>query len=273
MGGNGWNRIMNESDVMQQFDLRGKTALITGGSGWLGSAFSDALAEAGANVVVASRKAATANEVAARLTRKHDNTHWGVALDQLDEASVEQGFAAALEAAGQIDILVNNGHAGNAADLTTAGADEFNQVLGNATGYFLLARKLHDHVVARNAPGSVVMIGSMYGQVGSYPDTYEGIVPASPVSYHALKGGVIHMTRHLAVYWAKDRVRVNCLSPGPFPGPKVNQEMVTRLIEKSPMARMGRPEELKGALILLASDAGSYLTGQNLTIDGGWTAW
>ncbi|MFT4688794.1 MAG: NAD(P)-dependent dehydrogenase (short-subunit alcohol dehydrogenase family) [Limisphaerales bacterium] len=264
---------MSETNVMRQFDLRGKTALITGASGLLGSSFADALAEAGANVVVASRDGVTAKKVAARLTCAHKNEHWGVALDHLDEASVERGFDAAVEVAGQINILVNNGHAGNAEDLNSVGADDFNHVLGNATGYFLLARKLHDHLVARNAPGSIVMIGSMYGQVGSYPDTYEGVVPASPVSYHALKGGIIHMTRHLAVYWAKDKVRVNCLSPGPFPGPKANPELVTRLIEKSPMHRMGRPDELKGALILLASDAGSYLTGQNLTVDGGWTAW
>ena len=81
------------------------------------------------------------------------------------------------------------------------------------------------------------------------------------------------MTRHLAVYWAKDGVRVNCLSPGPFPGPKAPAAMVERLIKKSPMGRMGRPHELKGALVFLASDASSYMTGQNVTIDGGWTAW
>jgi NAD(P)-dependent dehydrogenase (short-subunit alcohol dehydrogenase family) len=117
------------------------------------------------------------------------------------------------------------------------------------------------------------MIGSMYGVVGSYPEAYEGVVPASPVAYHALKGGIVHMTRHLGVYWAKDGVRVNCLSPGPFPGPAANATMVERLTTKSPMGRMGRPEELKGALVFLASEASSYVTGQNLLVDGGWTAW
>ena len=113
----------------------------------------------------------------------------------------------------------------------------------------------------------------MYGIVASYPDAYEGICNYSPVSYHALKGGIIHMTRHLAVYWADDMVRVNCLSPGPFPGPAAPPDMVTRLCKKSPMKRMGSPEELKGALLLLASDAGSYITGQNIVVDGGWTSW
>ena len=114
----------------------------------------------------------------------------------------------------------------------------------------------------------------MYGQVGSYPDAYEGISIASPVAYHALKGGTIHMTRHLAVYWARDKVRVNCLSPGAFPNmSSINAEMVKRLEEKCPMKRMGEPWELKGALVFLASEASSYVTGQNLTVDGGWTAW
>jgi gluconate 5-dehydrogenase len=128
-------------------------------------------------------------------------------------------------------------------------------------------------VVQRNAPGSIVNIGSMYGQVGSYPDAYQDICGASPVSYHVLKGGIIHMTRHLAVYWARDHVRVNCLSPGPFPGKSAPEGLVERLEVRSPMGRMGQPHELKGALLLLASDAGSYMTGQNVTVDGGWTAW
>ena len=99
------------------------------------------------------------------------------------------------------------------------------------------------------------------------------LAPLFPVAYHALKGGIVHMTRHLAVYWAKDGIRVNCLSPGPFPSEKAPREMVERLCTKSPMGRMGSPHELKGALLFLASDASSYMTGQNLIIDGGWTAW
>jgi gluconate 5-dehydrogenase len=136
-----------------------------------------------------------------------------------------------------------------------------------------LARNVHHHAVERGAPASIVMLGSMYGIVGSYPDAYQDLGPASPAAYHALKGGIVHLTRHLAVYWAKDNVRVNCLSPGPFPSAKTNPRLVERLVTKSPLGRMGEPHELKGALLLLASDAGSYITGQNLIVDGGWTAW
>jgi gluconate 5-dehydrogenase len=168
---------------------------------------------------------------------------------------------------------VNNGHEGLAADWRTVTGEQFTRQLANATGYFLLARHLRDHAVGRSAPASVILLGSMYGQVGSYPDAYEGVCTASPVAYHVLKGGLIHMTRHLAVYWAKDRVRVNCLSPGPFPPPRVSRALVERLETKSPMGRMGQPHELKGAVVFLASEASSYVTGHNLVVDGGWTAW
>jgi gluconate 5-dehydrogenase len=263
----------SESTIHELFDLTGRVALITGASGYLGRPFSRALAEAGANVVVASRDLERAERCASELPTRNGNCHFSVAMDILDDSSLNAGFDSAIQAAGQIDILVNNGHAGDAHDLTNVSAQEFNRQLQNATGYFLLARRLRDHVVERGASGSVIMIGSMYGVVGSYPDAYEGVCGASPVHYHTLKGGLIHMTRHLAVYWARDHVRVNCLSPGPFPSSSAPTEMVSRLVEKSPSGRMGRPDELKGALLLLASDAGSYITGQNLLVDGGWTAW
>ncbi len=262
-----------EATIPALFDLTGKTALISGAGGWLGSAMSRALAEAGANVITTSRDLSRATAAAAALPVTENNTHHGVVMDHLDEASIEQGFAGALACTGRIDILINNGHEANASDLNTVTAAEFNRALENATGYFLLARKVRDHAVARGGGASIVLIGSMYGVVGSYPDAYEGVVSASPVAYHTLKGGIVHMTRHLAVYWAKDGVRVNCLSPGPFPGPAANPGMVERLITKSPMGRMGRPDEMKGAVVFLASEASSYVTGQNLLVDGGWTAW
>ena len=264
---------MSEPTIHDLFDLTGRIALITGGSGFLGRSMSRALAEAGAAVVIGSRDLSRARSVADELPSPGGARHHAVVLDQLDEASLNLGFDAAVASAGQIDILINNGQQGHALDLTNVTAEAFNKDLQNATGYFLLARRLRDHVVSRGASGSIVMIGSMYGVVGSYPDAYDGVCAASPVQYHTLKGGIVHMTRHLAVYWAKDNVRVNCLSPGPFPSEKAPQEMVERLKQKSPSGRMGEPHELKGPLLMLVSDAGSYVTGQNLLVDGGWTAW
>lgn len=262
-----------EPTIHQLFDLTGRTALITGGTGYLGSSMSRALAEAGATVVVAGRDRSRCREAVDRLQDSSGGTHHAVQLDHLNPDSVASGFEEALAAAGNIDILINNGNQAVGVDWSQVDAEQFQQCLGNATGYFLLGRHFRDHIVSRGTTGSIIMLGSMYGVVASYPDAYEGVCPASPVAYHALKGGIVHMTRHLAAYWATDGIRVNCLSPGPFPNERAPQAMVERLCTKLPMKRMGLPHELKGAMLLLASDAGSYITGQNLLVDGGWTAW
>jgi NAD(P)-dependent dehydrogenase (short-subunit alcohol dehydrogenase family) len=263
----------HEPTIRELFDLSGKTSLITGASGYLGGAMARALAEAGSRVVVTSRDADRARTVAEALPDPHGVGHQGFELDQMDAASVERVFAEIVDTVDQVDVLVNNGHEPLANDWTDVTPEQFTRQLANATGYFLLARLVRNHAVSRGTPASIIMLGSMYGLVGSYPDAYEGICPASPVAYHTLKGGIVHLTRHLAVYWAPDRVRVNCLSPGPFPSPKAPAGLADRLDAHSPMHRMGLPHELKGAIVFLASNASSYMTGQNLIIDGGWTAW
>ncbi len=262
-----------EPTIQELFDLNGRTALITGGTGWLGTSLSKALAEAGASVIVSSRDLTRAKQAAEKLPTLGSSVHHGVELDHTQPSSIADGFAAAVQAAGQVDILVNNGLDSIGHDLTNCTFDEFVRHQVNTAGYFELTRTLRDHLLERQQSGSVIMLGSMYGQVASYPDTYEGVSTASPVAYHAHKGGVIHMTRHLAAYYACDNIRVNSLSPGPFPKTAVNSTMQQRLCDKLPMKRMGLPHELKGALLLLASDAGSYITGQDITVDGGWTAW
>ena len=259
---------------MNLFDLTNKTALVTGGTGWLGRAFAEGLAEAGATVVISSRDRSRADQVVSTLSAPQGQRHCATQLDQIDPTSISAGFQLAVDTASKIDILVNNGLEPVGQDLTDIPFDAFAAHQANNAGYFELARLVRNHAVARSAPASVINIGSMYGQVASYPDAYKDVCSASPVAYHALKGGTIHMTRHLAVYWAKDNVRVNCLSPGPFPNPATAPaELIERLNDKVPMKRMGEPHELKGAIVFLASDASSYVTGQNLTVDGGWTAW
>lgn len=265
--------MSDEPTIQQLFDLSGKVALVTGATGFLGGALCRALAEAGASVVCSSRDAERARSFAATLPVANGAVHHGLALDYMNPASIAEGVAGAIRAAGRIDILVNNGYERVTSDWREVSAEQFTRQLSNATGCFLLARHVREHAVQRGGGASIIMLGSMYGIVGSYPDAYVDVPMASPVAYHALKGGILSMTRHLAVYWAADGVRVNCLTPGPFPAPTVNPKMIERLSGKSPMRRMGRPHELKGAVVFLASDASSYVTGANLVVDGGWMAW
>lgn len=262
-----------EPTIQQMFDLTGKTAMVTGATGYLGGALSRALAEAGAAVVVTSREQTRAQAFADTLPKPAGARHLGVALDYMDAASIEKGVAEAVRLAGRVDILVNNGYERVTSDWRDVTAEQFTRQLTNATGCFLLARHIRAHAVERGGGASIIMLGSMYGIVGSYPDAYVDVPMSSPVAYHCLKGGILSMTRHLAVYWAKDGVRVNCLTPGPFPAPTVSPKMVERLSSKCPMKRMGKPHELKGAVVYLASDASSYVTGANLIVDGGWMAW
>lgn len=259
--------------VRELFDLTAKTSLVTGARGHLGQAMALALAEAGSRVVVTSREKAAARELAQSLPAVPHGDHLGIVLDYLNPDSVARGFADAVERAGVLQILVNNGHQSLASDWRNVTPEEFNRQLSLGTGYFMLARLLRDHAVERSVSASVIQLGSMYGMVASYPDAYEGICAANPAAYQFLKGGILQLVRHLAVYWAPDRVRVNGLSPGPFPGAHADARMVERLKRHSPMRRMGEPHELKGAVVFLASDASSYVTGHNLVIDGGWTAW
>ena len=264
----------DERTILDLFDLSGRVAIVTGATGWLGSAMSRALAEAGARVVVTSRNLDQAAPFASTLP---GSGHIGLALSQDDTDTIPDFVAQVVDRVGRIDILVNNAYGGSAPDINSASAEDFDRAYHTGvTAYFLLAREVVFHLRERSAPGSIINIGSMYGEVASYHDAYVDLPGNSPPNYHGMKGGIVHLTRHLAAYWADDAVRVNAISPGPFPSPSVKETMpgfIERLNAKTPLGRMGLPQELKGVTVLLASDAGSYITGQNILVDGGWTAW
>ncbi len=260
-----------EPSISELFDLSGRTALITGATGYLGRAMARGLAEAGCRVVVSSRQQSRAEEFARSLPTQNDTSHLVAEIDHLDEASILNGFSRAVTDAGKIDILINNAHEGIAKDWRSISGEEFDRQMQNLSGYFLLARELHRHATSTDSRGNIVMLGSMYGVTGSYPPPPNSDWNFSPAAYHGLKGGVVQLTRHLACCWAQDGVRVNCLSPGPCPNRGAPLAIVDR--KEVPLGRHGLPYELKGAVVFLASDASSYVTGHNLLVDGGWTAW
>jgi len=259
--------------IQELFDLTGKVALVTGGAGWLGTAISEALAEAGARVVIASRTIEHCQALAKRLGKQHV----ALQLDISDEPALRGTIDRIFDEMGSLDILVNNGYSGTGPTHDAATSADFREAYETGViAYFVAAQQVVKRLRERQRGGSIINIGSMYGVVASYPDVYVGSDVTSPPNYHALKGAVVHLTRNLAVYWAPHGVRVNCISPGPFPPPRVSEkepEFIKLLEKKVPLKRMGQPWELKGAVLLLASKAGSFITGQNLLVDGGWTAW
>ena len=237
---------------------------------------SRALAEAGAQVVVTSRAGRQAAEFASTLP---GDGHLGLGFSQGDTDTIPGFVAEVLERMGKIDVLVNNAGGGLGLGPTTLferRPEHIRQLIETNLVGALFCCQAFGKFMVEQGHGSIINIASMYGVVASYPSAYEGLSANSPPNYHALKGGVVHLTRHLAAYWARYNIRVNAIAPGPFPKPEVRESVegfIPRLEEKVPLGRMGRPEELKGAVVLLASDAGSYITGQNLLVDGGWTAW
>lgn len=245
------------------FDLTGKTALITGASRGLGQQFARALAAAGADVAITSRTrdslATTAKEVESLGRRAVC-----VELDVRDEASIHRAVAEAIERLGQIDILVNNAGCNirkPAVDVTWA--DWCTVVDTNLRGIFFVAQAVARHMIPRRY-GRIVNIGSVTCVAG-----YAGLAP-----YGASRGGVKQLTMSLAHDWGPHGITVNCLAPGWF---KTEQNRVMYesrgwveyLCERIPLGRPGAPGDLDGALLLLASDAGRYITGQTLLVDGG----
>jgi NAD(P)-dependent dehydrogenase (short-subunit alcohol dehydrogenase family) len=261
--------------VQELFRLDGQVALVTGGAGHLGRAMSSALAELGAHVVIASRDVEKCRALADELRRLGFQAS-AAAMDLGNERACQAAVEDIVASRGRIDVLVNNSYPFLEKcidDITTA---EFAGTLQAAVvGTFRLSQ-LVSLPMRQQGGGSIINLASMYGLVGSYPEMYQGVPACISPSYHAAKGGILQLTRYLAVYWAEFGIRVNSISPGTFPKDALRreqQEFFARLEEKVPLKRVGRPAELKGAVALLASAAGSYITGSNLVVDGGWTAW
>ena len=240
-----------EPTVHELFDLTGKVALITGGTGHLGSAMSRALAEAGASVVLTSRDAARARMAAESLPRVEAARHLGIALDHMDPASIERGFDEALGLAGRIDVLVNNGHEALADDWTTVTAEQFTRHLANATGYFLLARLTRDHAVGRGAPASIILLGSMYGLVGLLPRRLRGRLPGQPRRLPRPEGG--HRPDDPAPGRLLGRATASASTasaPARSPARRPRRRWSSGSATKLPMKRMGSPSraERRGRL-------------------------
>lgn len=252
---------------LELFDLKGKTALVTGASKGLGRAMAIGLAKAGADLALCARDAGGLSET------RDDALRLGVRaetfrMDVLSEPSVRDAVDAALAAFGAIDILVNNAGVNVRKPVLDLSAEEWDRVLDtNLKGYFLVAREVGRHMVARRS-GKIINVSSIFGAVGMN----------NQLAYASSKGGVVQMTKVMAIEWAPHNVQVNAIGPTYFETPLVaalrnDPERFRFINERTPMGRWGQPEELEGTVIFLASKASDFITGQTIYVDGGWTIW
>lgn len=256
-----------KSAVEQLFDLNGRVAVVTGASSGLGVAFARGLSAAGARVVLSARRVERLEELSRELSGAGGECV-AVPCDVTRESSVDALVKATLDRFGRVDVLVNNAGITNIKPAAEEPLDEFRNVLEvNLVATFACAQRF-GRVMLEQQKGSIINIASIFGLVAP------GRLPEA--SYAASKAGVVNLTRELGAQWARLGVRVNAIAPGFFPsemtvdafGTDEGRQFIRR---RTPMGRGGKPEELLGALLLLASDASSYITGQTLAVDGGWT--
>ncbi len=259
------------------FEVRDRVVILTGGAGLLGSEYARSLAEAGARPVIADLNARRARRLAASLPARP----LVIGVDITDPASVRRMVQRVLRAYGRIDALVNNAALDPKLDPQHAARhpsafEDFSLDLWNRslavdlTGMFLCTQAAAPAML-RQGRGVIVNISSTYGLVGPDQRLYPAGV-SKPVTYSVTKSAVLGFTRYLAAYWADKGIRVNALTPGGvYDGH--DAEFVRRYSARTPLGRMASKSEYCGALLFLLSDASSYMTGANLVVDGGWTAW
>jgi len=275
---------MSELSYRGLFDLSGRTAVVTGGAGILGRHFCAGLAESGAAVAVVDLQEAAANELARDLGKRYGVRAIGIGCDVSAPDSVKAMVGRVVHELGEIHILHNNA-AGKSDDLDAFLAsfedyshEQWRKIMAvNLDGMFLVAQAVGKQMVAQGKGGSIIQTASVYGVMAPDHRIYEGSFYQgrkinTPAVYTASKAAVIGLTKHLATYWADKGIRVNTLTPGGIEDGQ-NDEFQRRYAARVPLNRMGARHEIVGALLYLASDASSYVTGQNIIVDGGLNAW
>lgn len=255
---------MTAIDISAMFRLDGRTAIVTGSSSGLGVRFAKVLHAAGANVVLAARRQDRLDALAAELPGA-----LAVATDVADADQRERLIATTVEAFGRVDVLVNNAGIGHKTAVEDESLEMFRNAMEvNTTAIWHLSKLVGAHMTAQGS-GSIINVASILGFIGS--------TPIKQAHYCASKGAVINLTRELALQWARKGVRVNNLCPGWFvtemtAGMDTDEGSQKFVQTNTPIPRMGHEHELDGALLLLASDASTFMTGQSVVVDGGWLA-
>ncbi len=251
------------------FSCKGKAALVTGGAGLLGREIAKALNDFGAVVYIGD----IADEKAGKIPDSEGIYY--VHLDITSEDSVRRAMKTIIRHNGKLDIVVNSAYPrtkdwGKKIEKVRMKSWKRN-VDSHLGGCFLCCREAAEQM-KRQGQGAIINLASIYGVAAPDFSIYEGTEMTMPVAYSAIKAGIISLTRYLATYYAKYNVRANAVSPGGIFDSQ-NRTFVKRYSKKTPLGKMGRPSDVAGAVVFLASGASSYITGQNIIVDGGWTAW
>ncbi|GAB6042446.1 SDR family oxidoreductase [Endothiovibrio diazotrophicus] len=262
---------MSGRSLRELHDLSGRVALVTGAAGFgFAGEIVEALAEAGASVMLTSRDAVKAEAAAAEF-RAHGFAVAGTVMELGEEGSIVAAVAGTVAAFGRLDILVNAAAALCMDAVEAVAIDDFNRTLNaNVGGTLAVSRAAAPHLHA-SGRGAIINLSSIYGVVAPDPRIYGDSGLNSPLVYGASKAAIEQMTRYLAIHWAPT-IRVNCIAPGGLSN-RQGAEFVERYNYRTPLGRMGAPEDIKGIALYLASDASAWVTGQNFMVDGGWTAW
>jgi len=258
------------------FDLTNKTILIAGGAGYLGSQLCEAILLHNGNVCIADIDLEKTNSLKHLLSKKFPKSNiFSTNLDIKNENSIIECVNKTHKHFNNINGLVNATYGATGKVLEELTAKEFNDANEiNLTGSFLLSR----YTIAKMKDGgSVIMFASMYGIVSPKPNLYPDGINPNPIEYGAGKAGLIQLTKYLASHYGPNNIRVNAIAPGPFPDIKkndnYNQDFLDNLKDSTMLKRLGESQEIAGPIIFLLSQASSYITGQVLKVDGGWTAW
>ena len=259
--------------VQELFDLTGRSAIVTGGGTHLGTAFTEALCDLGAKVYIASRRAELCETVAARL-RERGFDVIGLGCDVTEESQVDALVQRVIDDTGRLDITIcNAGGSFNTNHPPDADIDEFRRTVEvNMTGTYITAQSAGRAMIPARR-GSIITLGSISSTLAMDPRSYIPGYNRSGAPYVAAKGGVLMITRAMAAEFGEYGITVNCISPGQVPKDTVDPDQVENFRKMNPLQRTGLPEDLKGTVALLASDAGAWITGQEFKVDGGWSIW
>ena len=254
------------------FNMGGSVAVVTGGATHLGKAIATGFGELGATVYIASRRRELCEQVATEM-RDSGIDCTGLGCDATDEAQVNALVERIVEGHGKLDVMVcNAGGSAATSYIPDASIDEFVETLDMNLKSTYLCAQAAARVMIPRAHGKIITLGSIHGSLGADKRQYQGLGRSGP-PYQAAKGGIVNLTRGLATELGEYGITVNCISPGQIPPPTHDAGLIERWRVNNPLQRTGVPENIKGAAALLASQAGDWITGHNLIVDGGWSAW